>query len=94
MPIEPFTVRIERQDHPAERSYWQSFVVDYAPGLNVTGVLQRIAANPTPKQGQKVSPVAYELLTTAAWPDRGRLNQVAEAAAHNRRAPNQCDPSR
>ncbi|MEX1027620.1 MAG: succinate dehydrogenase iron-sulfur subunit [Candidatus Paceibacterota bacterium] len=54
------TVRIERQDDPSKPPYWQSFVLDYGPGLNITSVLQRISANPTTKEGLKVSPVAYE----------------------------------
>jgi succinate dehydrogenase / fumarate reductase iron-sulfur subunit len=60
MSIDHFTVRIERQDHPSQPSYWQSFVLDYDPGLNITTVLQRIAANPTTSEGSRVTPVAYE----------------------------------
>ncbi|TWU17264.1 Fumarate reductase iron-sulfur subunit [Novipirellula galeiformis] len=55
-----FAVRIERQDQPSRPPYWQTFVLDYEPGLNVTSVLQRIAANPTTTDGVKVPPVAYE----------------------------------
>ncbi|WP_442505394.1 succinate dehydrogenase iron-sulfur subunit [Novipirellula sp. SH528] len=55
-----FAVRIERQDQPSRPPYWQTFVLDYEPGLNVTSVLQRIAANPTTNDGAKVAPVAYE----------------------------------
>lgn len=54
------TIRIERQDHPSQSSYWQTFDLDYEPGLNITSVLQRIAANPTTQDGAKVAPVAYE----------------------------------
>lgn len=60
MTSKKFTVRIERQDHPSKAPYWQSFDIDYETGLNVTGVLQRISADPTTKEGLKVSPVAYE----------------------------------
>ncbi len=55
-----FAVRIERQDRPSESPYWQTFILDHEPGLNVTSVLQRIAANPTTTDGAKVAPVAYE----------------------------------
>lgn len=55
-----FTVRIERQDHPSKPPYWQSFAFDHEPGLNITSVLRRISANPTTKEGLRVSPVAYE----------------------------------
>ena len=54
------TIRIERQDNPSQTSYWQTFELNYAPGLNITSVLQRIATNPTTQEGTKVAPVAYE----------------------------------
>jgi len=53
-------VRIERQDHPSQPSYWQVFSLDHEPGMNITSVLQRISANPTTADGAKVTPVAYE----------------------------------
>lgn len=55
-----FAVRIERQDHPSRPPYWQTFVLDHEPGLNVTSVLQRISANPVTAAGARVAPVAYE----------------------------------
>lgn len=55
-----FLVRVERQDHPSQSPYWQTFALDYEPGLNITSVLQRISANPTTTQGDSVTPVAYE----------------------------------
>ncbi len=60
MTITRFTVRIERQDHPSQPPYWQSFEFEYAPGLNITSVLQQISANPTTTEGRSVSPVAYD----------------------------------
>ena len=54
------SVRILRQDEPAEASYWQRFRIRREPGLNVTGVLQRISANPKTVGGELVAPVAYE----------------------------------
>lgn len=55
-----FRVRILRRDHPAEASYWQSFRIRQEPGLNVTAVLQRIAAEPVTADDEHVTPVAYE----------------------------------
>lgn len=55
-----FEVRILRQDHPEQPSYWQSFRLEHEPSLNVTSVLQRIAANPTTARGEQVAPVAYD----------------------------------
>ncbi len=53
-------VRVLRQDRPAAPSYWEHFRVPYEPGLNVTSVLQRIAAHPVTVTNREVAPVAYE----------------------------------
>lgn len=55
-----FDVRILRQDAPDEPSYWQRFRLRREPGLNVTAVLQKIAAEPRTAAGDSVAPVAYE----------------------------------
>ncbi|QDV24609.1 succinate dehydrogenase iron-sulfur subunit [Aureliella helgolandensis] len=55
-----FAVRIERQNHPSQPPYWQTFLLDHEPGLNVTSLLQRIAANPTTADGVRVAPIAYD----------------------------------
>jgi succinate dehydrogenase / fumarate reductase iron-sulfur subunit len=55
-----FSVRILRQDRPGLPSYWQTFSVEYAPSLNVTGVLQHIAAHPKTTSGCDVAPVAFD----------------------------------
>lgn len=57
---EQFEVRVLRQDRPGEASYWQTFVLEREPELNVTGVLQRIAAQPKTARGEHVAPVAYD----------------------------------
>lgn len=54
------SVRILRQDRPDEASYWQRFRVRRESGLNVTGILQRIAAEPHTVSGDHVAPVAYD----------------------------------
>lgn len=55
-----FEVRVLRQDRPQTARYWERFRVEYEPGLNVTSVLQRIAAHPVTAADQAVAPVAYE----------------------------------
>ncbi len=60
MSQEQLKIRIERQDHPSQQAYWQTFVLEYEPGLNMISVLQRISARPITDAGQKVAPVAYE----------------------------------
>ncbi|QDS94833.1 Fumarate reductase iron-sulfur subunit [Roseimaritima multifibrata] len=60
MSQEQFAVRVQRQNDPSQAPYWHTFLLDYEPGLNVTSLLQRIAANPTTIDGAHVAPVAYE----------------------------------
>ena len=54
------SVRILRQNHPGEASYWQRFRILREPGLNVTAILQRIAADPKTLADELVAPIAYE----------------------------------
>ncbi len=58
--IDSFEVRILRQAAPGEASYWERHRVAYEPGMNVTSVLQRIAATATTADGREVAPVAWE----------------------------------
>ena len=55
-----FEVRILRQDSPRTASYWERHRVRYEPDMNVTSVLQRIAAQGETIDGDPVAPVAYE----------------------------------
>jgi succinate dehydrogenase / fumarate reductase, iron-sulfur subunit len=57
----PIIVTIQRQDRPDAASYWQTFNVPYRPNMNVTSVLQAIAANPVTADGQKVAPINYDV---------------------------------
>lgn len=55
-----FTVAVKRQDNPAAGSRWEKFSILHEPGLNVTTVLQRIAARPVTVDGENTTPVAYD----------------------------------
>ena len=55
-----FDVRVLRQDGPEQPSYWQRHRVQLEPDMNVTSVLQRIAAKAQTADGEAVAPVAYE----------------------------------
>jgi succinate dehydrogenase / fumarate reductase, iron-sulfur subunit len=55
-----FEVRILRQDNPDSASYWERHRVEHEPDMNVTSVLQRIAAQAETIDGKKVAPVAYD----------------------------------
>lgn len=55
-----FDVRILRQDAPGEPSYWERHRVEYERDMNMTSVLQRVAANSRTADGRAVAPVAYD----------------------------------
>jgi succinate dehydrogenase / fumarate reductase iron-sulfur subunit len=80
-----FSVRILRQDRPGLPSYWQTFSVEYAPSMNVTSVLQYIAARPQTISGCDVAPVAFdcnsleELCGACTMLINGRVRQACTA---------------
>lgn len=53
-------LKILRQDGPDKKPYWDEFVVDYVPGMNVISCLMSIQRNPVNKKGQRVQPVVWE----------------------------------
>jgi len=55
-----FEVRVLRQDSPDAPSYWERHRLAHEPDMNVTSVLQRIAAQAETIEGKKVAPVAYD----------------------------------
>jgi len=55
-----FFVRVLRQDRPDLSSYWQTYSLERVPGLNITSVLQHIAAHPLTAPGDQVAPAAYD----------------------------------
>jgi succinate dehydrogenase / fumarate reductase iron-sulfur subunit len=55
-----FEVRVLRQDGPGEQSYWERHKLEHEPDMNVTSVLQRIAAQAKTIDGEKVAPVAFD----------------------------------
>jgi succinate dehydrogenase / fumarate reductase iron-sulfur subunit len=55
-----FQVRVLRQDAPDQASYWERHEVEYEPDMNVTSVLQKIAAVASTIDGTRVAPVAYD----------------------------------
>lgn len=59
-PLRSFTVRVLRQEAPGRPPYWESYLVDYEPDMNVISALQKIAAKGETAEGKKVTPVAWD----------------------------------
>ncbi len=55
-----FKVKVLRQADPHSATAWETFNVPYEPGMNMTTVLQRIAADPVTAEKQATTPVAYD----------------------------------
>jgi succinate dehydrogenase / fumarate reductase, iron-sulfur subunit len=53
-------VEIKRQSGPEGKAIWEKFELAHRPGLNVTSVLQEIAANPTTADGKPTTPITYD----------------------------------
>jgi succinate dehydrogenase / fumarate reductase iron-sulfur subunit len=80
-----FEVRILRQDDPDSPSYWERHQVEHEADMNVTSVLQRIAAQAETTDGKKVAPVAYdancleEVCGSCTMVINGRVRQACSA---------------
>ncbi len=85
LPKTQFAVRILRQDRPGLPSYWETFSLEHVPGMNVTSVLQHIAAQPRTTSGREVAPVAYdascleEVCGSCTMLINGRVRQACSA---------------
>ncbi len=55
-----FNIRMKRRDEPGEPAYWNTFELAYRPSLNITSVLQEIAAHPVTVDGDRVRPPVWE----------------------------------
>lgn len=53
-------VRVLRQDGPGQPSYWERHQVDYEENMNVISVLQKVAAQATTVEGERVAPIAWD----------------------------------
>lgn len=82
-------VHVLRQDRPDSGKYRVTFKVPYEPGMNVTTVLQRIAANPVTDEGERVAPVAYdsccleEICGACSMRINGQVRQACSALVDN-----------
>jgi len=80
-----FQVSVRRQARPDAASEWMTYEIDYEPGMNMTTVLQRIAANPVTVDHQKTAPVAYdaccleEVCGACTMVINGRVRQACSA---------------
>jgi succinate dehydrogenase / fumarate reductase iron-sulfur subunit len=83
--VRTFEVRVLRQDTPDSSSYWERHKLEYESDMNVTSVLQRIAAQAETIDGTHVAPVAYdancleEVCGSCTMIINGRVRQACSA---------------
>lgn len=84
-----FTVRVFRQDNQHAGSRTETFRLACETGMNVTTVLQRIAADPVTVDGQRTTPVAFdaccleEVCGSCTMVINGRVRQACSALVDN-----------
>jgi succinate dehydrogenase / fumarate reductase iron-sulfur subunit len=84
-----FVVHIQRQDDPDSGTYRQTFRIAYEVGMNITTVLQRIAAQPVTDEGEQTTPVAYdaccleEVCGACTMVINGHVRQACSALVEN-----------
>ena len=82
-------VKILRQANPHGGSQWQTFDVAGEDGMNITTVLQRIAAKPVTVEHERTTPVAFdaccleEVCGACTMVINGRVRQACSALVHN-----------
>ncbi len=82
-------IAVKRQDTQSTGSRWEKFSVAYEPGLNMTTVLQRIAASPVTVDGKPSTPVAFdaccleEVCGACTMRVNGRVRQACTALVDN-----------
>ncbi len=84
-----FKVKVKRQANPSSGSQWEVFNIEYEDGMNMTTVLQRIAAHPVTVDHQTTVPVAYdaccleEVCGACTMVINGRVRQACSALVHH-----------
>lgn len=84
-----FTVSVKRRDTRHAGARWERFGIAYEAGMNMTTVLQRIAASPITTDGAHTTPVAYdaccleEICGACTMVINGRVRQACTALVDN-----------
>lgn len=86
---ETFRVKIQRQDDPHSGSYWETFRLHFEEGMNITTVMQRIAAEPVTVENKPTRPVTYdsccleEICGACTMVINGKVRQACSALVVN-----------
>jgi succinate dehydrogenase / fumarate reductase iron-sulfur subunit len=91
-------LEIKRQASPDDPSVWESFELEWRPGMNVTTAMMDIAANPVTASGNSTTPVTYdsncleEICGSCAMRINGRARMACSALVDSLDQPIRVEP--
>ena len=91
-------VRIKRQTEPTDQPRWEEFALDHRPYMNIIICLRLIAEHPVTRDGQPVTPVAYdancleEVCGACAMIVNGRARQACSTLVDSLEQPIRIEP--
>ena len=89
---------IKRQASPDAPAVWESFELEWRPGMNVTTALMDIAANPVTADGHATTPVTYdsncleEICGSCAMRINGKARMACSALVDSLEQPIRVEP--
>ena len=89
---------IKRQASPDAPAVWESFEIEWRPGMNVTSALMEIAANPVTADRKPTTPVTYdsncleEICGSCAMRINGKARMACSALVENLEQPIRVEP--
>ena len=83
------SLEIKRQASPNDPAIWESFELEWRPGMNVVSAMMEIAANPVTASGHPTTPVTYdsncleEICGSCAMRINGKARMACSALVDN-----------
>jgi len=91
-------LKIKRQAGPEKPAQWETFAIDYRPGMNVITCLMEIRKNPRTQDGNKTPPVSWEqncleeVCGACTMVINGKVRQSCSSLVDNLEQPIQLEP--
>jgi succinate dehydrogenase / fumarate reductase iron-sulfur subunit len=92
------TLEIKRQASPDDPAVWETFELDWRPGMNVVSAMMEIAANPVTADGRPTTPITYdsncleEICGSCAMRINGKARMACSALVDNLEQPIRVEP--
>ncbi len=98
MPPKTVALEIKRQASPDAPAVWESFELEWRPGMNVISAMMEIAANPRTADGRETTPITYdsncleEICGSCAMLINGRARMACSALVEHFEQPIKVEP--